>query len=153
MLLSDTPPVRKLAPLYTVLQFKVSIVSRAPHLRTILQNGQDKSSKASPKKLSIMEYSLGLPQDTKSLRSCTGNQAKMLRKSHLGSNVTPKISRSSYSFSTVLPIVNGGVWGCIVRDLETIIVLVLLTFNFIPQKSHHSLTLPRSRIGDSVTKL
>ena len=36
-------------------------------------------------------------------------------------------------------------------DLETIIVLVLLTFNFIPQRSHHSLTLPRSPIRDSAT--
>ena len=32
------------------------------------------------------------------------------------------------------------------RDLETIIVLVLPSFNFIPQRSHHSLTLPMSRI-------
>ena len=46
---------------------------------------------------------------------------------------------------------NGGDWGCIVRDLETIIVLVLLAFNFIPQRSHHSLTLLRSRIRDSAT--
>ena len=36
-------------------------------------------------------------------------------------------------------------------QLETIIVLVLLAFNFIPQRSHHSLTLPRSRIRDSAT--
>ena len=35
-------------------------------------------------------------------------------------------------------------------DLETI-VLVLLEFNFIPQRSHHSLTMPRSRIKDSAT--
>ena len=67
------------------------------------------------------------------------------------SNVTPKIARSSDYFSTVPPIVNGGDWGCIVRDLETIIVLVLLAFNFIPQRPHHSLTLPRSRIRDSAT--
>ena len=67
------------------------------------------------------------------------------------SNVTPKITRSSDSFSTVLKIVNGGDWGCIVRDLETIIILVLLAFNFIPQRSHYSLTLPRSRIRDSAT--
>ena len=40
------------------------------------------------------------------------------------SNLTPKISRSSDSFSIVPPIVNGGDWGCIVNDLETIIVLV-----------------------------
>ena len=32
---------------------------------------------------------------------------------------------------SVPPIVNVGDWGCIVRDLETIIVLVLLAFNFI----------------------
>ena len=67
------------------------------------------------------------------------------------SNVTPKITRSSDTYSTVPPIVNGGDWGCIVRDLETITVLVLLAFNFIPQRSHHSLTLPRSRIRDSAT--
>ena len=56
---------------------------------------------------------------------------------------------SSDSFSTVMKIVNGDDWGYIVRDLETIIVLALLAFNFIPQRSHHSLTLPRSRIRDS----
>ena len=36
------------------------------------------------------------------------------------SNVTPNITRSSDSFSTVPPIVNEGDWGCTVRDLETI---------------------------------
>ena len=41
----------------------------------------------------------------------------------LESNVTSNVTRSSYSFSTVLPIVNGGDRGCIVHDLETIIVL------------------------------
>ena len=35
--------------------------------------------------------------------------------------------------------------------LKTLIVLVLLAFNFIPQRSHHSLTLPRSRIRDYAT--
>ena len=67
------------------------------------------------------------------------------------SNVTPNIARSSDSFSAVPPIVNGGDWGCIVSDLETIIVFVLLALNFIPQRSHHSLTLPRSRIIDPAT--
>ena len=38
------------------------------------------------------------------------------------------ISRSSYSFSTVPPIVNAGEWGCIVHDLKTINALVLLAF-------------------------
>ena len=39
----------------------------------------------------------------------------------------------------------------IVRDLETIMVLVLLALNFIPQRSHHSLTFTRSRLRDSAT--
>ena len=37
------------------------------------------------------------------------------------------------------------------HDLETTIVLVLLAFNFIPRRSHQSLTLPMSRIMDSAT--
>ena len=37
------------------------------------------------------------------------------------------------------------------HEMKTIIVLVLLEFNFIPQRSHHLLTLPRSRIRDSGT--
>ena len=69
----------------------------------------------------------------------------------LESNVTPNITRSSDYFCTVLPIVNGGDLGCIVRDLETNIVLVLLAFNKISERSHHPLTLPRSRIRDSAT--
>ena len=71
----------------------------------------------------------------------------------LESNVSPNITRSSDYFTTVLPIVNGGEWGYIVWDLEPITVLVLLTFNFISQRSHHSLTLQRSRIRDSATTL
>ena len=75
----------------------------------------------------------------------------MLLKIILESNVTPNITRSSDSFSTVPPIANGGDWGCNVRDLDSIIVLVLLAFNFIPQKSHHSVILTRSRIRDSAS--
>ena len=41
--------------------------------------------------------------------------------------------------------------ACIVHDLDTIIVLVLLSFNFIPQRLHHSLTVTRSLIRDSAT--
>ena len=58
-------------------------------------------------------------------------------------------TRSSDSFSSVRPIVNGDDWGCIVSHLETIIVLFLLAFNFIRNRSHHSLTLPRSGIRAS----
>ena len=63
------------------------------------------------------------------------------QKSSIG--ITPNIIRSSDSFSTGPLIVNGGplIVKCIVRDLETIIVLVWLAFNFIPRRSHHSVTL------------
>ena len=71
-----------------------------------------------------MEYPPGLPGGQ--------NFAKV----NLESNATPNISRSSDSFSTVPSMVKGGDGGCIVHDLETIIVLVLLAFNFIPQRSH-----------------
>ena len=38
------------------------------------------------------------------------------------------------------------------RDLENIIVLVLLAFNFIPQRSHHAFTLTRFRDLATVTR-
>ena len=68
------------------------------------------------------------------------------------SNVTPSLSRSWDCFTIATPIVS---WGacreCIVRDLENIIVLVLLAFNFITKRSHHSLILQKSRFTDSAT--
>ena len=118
---------------------------------TTLQNSTPKwvgeNLEAYCRKRSIMEHSPGLPQDTKSLRSSSLNWVKVF----LEWNVTLNTTRSSDSFSTVPPIVNGEDWGCIAHDLETIIVLVLLTFNFIPQKSHHLLTLTRSQIKESAT--
>ena len=33
------------------------------------------------------------------------------------------------------------------RDMETIIVLVLVEFNFVSYRAHYSLTLQRSRFG------
>ena len=125
----NTPPVRKRAPLTTrssrfkqfspgftrfnpfspvPKRFKACIGSRAPHCRTVLQNGHDKTQNASHKKRSIisqetifhltrsdlsyhkkrsiMEHSPGLSLDTKSLRNCSGNQAKVLLKGHRGIN-------------------------------------------------------------------
>ena len=75
----------------------------------------------------------------------------MLLKSHLGIKCHSQYNKVIRLLSTVPPIVNGGDWGCIVRDLETIIVLVLIAYNFIPQRSHHSLTLPRLRFWDFAT--
>ena len=64
----------------------------------------------------------------------------MRHKDHLGIKCHTQYNK----VIRVLPIVNGG-------DLETIIVLVLLVFNLIPQRLHYSLTLPMSRIRDSAT--
>ena len=100
-----------------------------------------------------MKHSPGLPQDTKYLWSCSVNWAKMLLKGHLWIKCHSQNNKVISPFTTVPPIANGGDWGCIVRDLETIIVLVLLAFNFIPKMSHHSLTLPRSRIRTLLLQL
>ena len=64
----------------------IIIGSRAPHCRTVVvdKNGLDQTPKASPKKQSIMEYMPGLHQDTKPLRSCSGNPAKILLKGQFG---------------------------------------------------------------------
>ena len=82
--LNHTPSQKPGTTDCTVQQSKVCICSRAPYCRTVLQNGQDKTPKASPKKRSLIEHSPGLPQDTKSFRSCSGNRSKMLLKGHLG---------------------------------------------------------------------
>ena len=58
----------------------------------------------------------------------------LLKGDRIASNVAPSITRSADSFSTVPSIVNGVDCELIVHDLETIIVLVLLAFNFIPQR-------------------
>ena len=78
----------------------------------------------------------------------------MLLKSHLGIKCHSQYNnlRISDSFITVPPLVNAGDWVCVVRHLETIIVLVLVAFNFIPERSHHSLTLTRSWLRDSATQ-
>ena len=87
-----------------------------------------------------MEYLPGILQDVKLLRSSAGNQVKIFSKVIVESNVTANITRPSDSFTTVPPIVNVGEWGCTGHNLETIIVLVLLTLYFIPQRSQHSLS-------------
>ena len=98
--------------------------SRAPHHRTVLQNGQDKTPKASPKKHYIMEYSPELPIDTKSMRSCSGNRAKMLIKSPLAeSNATPNITGHQTPWAQFRE------WLRVTG--ETIRELVSLGFNFI----------------------
>ena len=80
------------------------------------------------------------------------NEQRCFSKVILESNVT---ANKSIKVIRVLqhspPIINGVTGDALCRDLETIIVLVTLVCNSIPQKSHHSLTLSRSRFRDSAT--
>ena len=86
-----------------------------------------------------MKYSPGLPRDAESLESCSGKIAKMLM-------ACPKYQPVG-SFR-----VNGDDGGCIARDLETIIYSSYIpSFNLILQRSHHPLTLLRSRFRNSAT--
>ena len=102
------------------MRFKVCIGSRVPygHCRTVLQNGQDKTAKASLKKSSIMEHSPDLLKIPSLWEAALETKRRCFSKVILESNVTPNITRLSDSFCTVPPIVNRGDWGCIVRTLR-----------------------------------
>ena len=82
----------------------------------------------------------------------------MFVKSHLGSKCHSEYNKIIRLLQHSPPIVNADDLGYIVRELETIIVLVLLAFNFILQRSHHSQTFTRSRLrnyagGDGTTAI
>ena len=149
---SNTPPVKNRAP-RTSRSSNQRCVSAAEH-QTAEQYSKTGRTKAR-KYVSRSDLSWNTRQDflkIPSLREAAlETKRRCFSKVSLESDVTPNITRSLDSFSTVPPIVNGGDWGYIVRDLETIIVFVLLAFNLIPQKSYHSLTLMRSRIRDYAT--
>ena len=117
---SNTPPVRNRAPLFA-RSSSLRCVSAAEHqtARTILQNWQEKTSKASPR----CDLSWNTRQDFLKIPSlCEAaleTERRCFSKVIFEWNVTPNITRSSDSFSTVPLIVNGGDRGCTVRDLET----------------------------------
>ena len=140
----NTPPVKTLAPL-TTRSSSLKCASTADH-HTAEQ--YYKTGKTNPlKHLPRRNLSWNTCQDFKipsHWEAFLETEQRCFSKVILESIVTPNITRSSDSVTTVPPIVNGGDWGCIVSDLETIIVLVLLAFNFIPQRSHHSLTFTKS---------
>ena len=85
--------------------------------------------------------------NTKPLRSCYWNRDNVLLKSHLGIKC-PNISLPIYQGP---PLVNWFDWGCIVSDLVTIIVSVLLAISVTPKRSNHSVTSPISH--GQVTKV
>ena len=93
---ANTPPVKKLAPL-TTRSSSLRCLSAAEHqtAEQYSKTGKNKPPKVSSKKQSIMEYLPGLPQDTKRLRSCSGNRANMLLKSHFG-------IKSHYQYNKVI---------------------------------------------------
>ena len=151
----NTPPLKKRAPL-TARSSSTGHASVAWHhtteqySKTLAGQRQDKSRKHLPRR----DLSLNTHQDFPSRTTRQDTLASVVRVDQfclweaaleskrrcfsyviLESNVTPTITRSSDSFSTVPPIVSGvGRW-CIVHNLETIIILVLLAFNFVPQTS------------------
>ena len=150
MLYSNTPPVKKRAPLTPRSNSLMSVSAAEHHTaeHAVLKNGLEKPSKASQSKQPIMVYSPGPPLDNKSLRSFSGNRGNMLLKILLEIKIHSqyiKVIRLLQHSSSM------GDWGCIVCELESITVLVKLLLNFIPQTSHHSLTLPRARFRDSPT--
>ena len=66
----------------------------------------------------------------------------MLLKSHF----VIKCHSQSDSFIIVPPIVKGGDWECIVRDQETIMIIVLLAFNIIHLRVTLLTNLPEVRL-------
>ena len=141
-------PVRKLA-LLTTRSSSLRCVSAAEHPSA---EQSPKQARQTPESISQEAIYHGILARTSSryhvFEKLLWKQSEDASQGHLGIKCDSQYNKIIDSFSTVQTIVN---WGCIVRDLETIIVLVLLVLNFIPQKSHHSLTLPRSLIRDSAT--
>ena len=124
---SNTPPVRNLA-LLTSRSSSLRRVSAAEH-HTAEQ--YSKTGRTKPRKhLHRSDLSWNTRQNFLKIPSLTEaaleTERRRYSKDILGSNATPNITRSSDSYGTVPPIINGGDWGCIVRDLETIIVFILL---------------------------
>ena len=144
---SNTPPVRNRVPLIA-RSSSLRCVSAAEHqtAEQYSKSGRTKHRKHLPRS----DLSWNTRQDFRKIPSlwepALETKRRCFSKVILESNVTQNVTRPSDSFSTVLSIVNGCDWGYILRDFETIIAMVLLAFNFFPQRSHHSLTLPRSRI-------
>ena len=138
---SNTPPVRNRAP-PTARFSSLRSVSVAEHQTTgqYSKTGRTKSRKHLPrsdKSRNTRQDFLKIPN----LREAAlETERRCFSKIILESNVTPNTTRPYDSFSTVPPMVYGGDQGCIVHDLETIMVLVILAFNFILQRSHHSVT-------------
>ena len=149
---SKTPPARKSA-LLTNVSSSLRCESAAEH-HTAEQYSKTGRTKLQ-KYLRRSDQSWNTCQDFFMIPSLWAAALEIERRCFskiiLASKVTPNITRLADSFSTVPSRVNVINRGWIMRDLETIIVLVLLAFSFIPHKLHHTTTLFRSRFIDSET--
>ena len=131
---SITPPVRNRAPL-TARSSSLRCVSAAEHqtAEQFSKNGRIKPRKHLPRSDQSKNTNQDFHKIPNRCEAALEIKRRCFSKVIFESNVTPKMTRSPDSFGTIPLIVNGGDWLCIVRDLETIIVLVLLELNFIPK--------------------
>ena len=142
---SNTPAVKKLAPLTTPMSSLICVTAAEHHTaEKYSKTGRAKSRKH----LTRSNLSWNTRQDFLKIPSLwEANLETVLKcfsmhimESNVNSNI---ISLSSDSFSTVLPIVMG------VPGMHYGWPGALLAFNLIPQRSYHPLTLPKSRFKDS----
>ena len=151
----NTFPIKKLAPL-TTRSCSLRCVSAAEHYT---EEQCSKTGSTKPREhLPNSDLSWNTGQDflkPPSLwEAALETKRRCFSKTILESNVTPNITRSSDSFSTVPPIVNGGDWGCINCAWPGNYHNLGLTRNqFHSQKVTPltRLTLPRSSMRDSAT--
>ena len=145
---SNTHPVKKLAPL-TTRSCSLWCVSAAEHHTA---EPYSKTGRTNPRThLPRSDQSWNTRQDFHKIPTLCEAALETVRRCFskviLESNVAPNILSSLDSFSKLPQIVNRGDWGYIMRDLETIIVLVLLAFNFI-----HIIVYSRSGNSATVTR-
>ena len=108
--------------------------SRAPHCRTVLTpKWAEQNPDSITHEQSIMKYSPRLPEDIKPLRSCSWKQSEDASQKSSAKQMSFPIYQGHRLPHHSSPIINGGHLGCSARDLETVIVLVLLAFKFIPK--------------------
>ena len=113
---SNTPPVKKLGPLVTwYISLRWVSAAEHPPAKQYSKTGRTQPQKHLPRSNPSWNTHQDLiPEDSKPLRSCSGNREKMLLKSHLGikcySQYIMVIRFLQHSSNNI---VNGGDWGCI----------------------------------------
>ena len=140
---SNTPRVKNISLIDTVSNCMTSLTTRSRSLKCYLQPSTT-LQKSIPKQAARRKPRKQLPwsivswntwQDFLKIPSLWDTtletERRCFSKVILESNIAPNITigHQTSSAHAVLSIVNAGDWGCIVRYLETIIILVLLALN------------------------